>query len=75
MSQEIACRITALPPSPAKRNRFLYFIVRSGKKVSEMKNESVLGSNLGGGEGCPETGHPLRRPIRLTGELHQDRWT
>jgi len=65
MSHEIACRITAFPPGSAERNRFLYFIVRGGKTVSEMKSESVRGSKQEGREGCPETGLAL---LDLVGE-------
>jgi hypothetical protein len=46
-------------PSPAERNRFLYFIVRSGKTVSELLNETIRGPKPEGRDARPETEHSL----------------
>ena len=52
-----------ISPNSAERNRFLYFIVRRGKTVSELRNESGLGPKPEGREACPETEHSLSKLI------------
>jgi hypothetical protein len=48
-----------ISPNSAEQKRFLYFNVRNGKTVSEMKNDSAQGSKPEGRKLRPEMEHFL----------------
>ena len=52
-----------ISPNSAERNRFLYFILRRGKTVSKMENESVRESKADCQGVRPETEHSLPKLI------------